>query len=303
MTDLDKIVEKLQSKLLADRKVRAVAQAGSYGGDDAWPGSVPTLIAFERGILSPQTDTRLGATVLRYPYERLEEWRDWEQARQSAPLGQLATSRVVYDPTGHFGRIQRMLWTLSDERLAEYRGELLRSAEQQLRAARDGLGGPAQAAEQLAALTLARRLATEQLYPALLTHARLWPEFELRLPHAWRAAAGLKFPKGVYWLEQLYGFGGHEEARRTLLATRGLKMLTQEKHARAAIACGYYDGAVRYLRDEAARLHAEDLSRWAYLSSARRERLGTLLGVTRSPLGPAALQIAGELLVAAREGE
>ena len=50
------------------------------------------------------------------------------------------------------------------------------------------------------------------------------------------------------------------------------------------------------------RLHRADLERWSYLSSPRRDKLGTLLGVTRSPLGPAALTLAGEVLQDAREG-
>ena len=57
------------------------------------------------------------------------------------------------------------------------------------------------------------------------------------------------------------------------------------------------------LRDEAARTHRADLARWSHLSSARREKLGTLLGVTRAPLGPAALNITEDLLEAVQEGE
>ena len=105
--------EKVQSRLVADRKVRAVAQAGSHGTEVAWVGSQPLLVTFERGLLSPQTETRAGVTVERFPFEKLEQWRDWDAAREEAPLALLATSRVAYDPTGHYGRIQRTLWTLS----------------------------------------------------------------------------------------------------------------------------------------------------------------------------------------------
>ncbi|MBB5233460.1 hypothetical protein [Deinococcus budaensis] len=295
--------EKVQDRLVADRKVRAVAQAGSYGTDDGWAGSQPTLVVFERGLISPQSETRAGVTVQRYPYEKLEQWRDWDVAREEAPVALLATSRVVYDPTGHFGRIQRTLWTLNEERLAGHREELLGQAQGRLDTARRTLTGPGHGVqEQLLALAEARAVALDLLYPALLTHTHGWPEFEIRLPHAWRAAAGLRFPKAVYRLENLYGFGGEEEARRVLLATRGLGMVEQEKRARAAFQAGYYDGAVRYLRDEAARTHRADLDRWSYLSSPRRDKLGTLLGVTRSPLGPAALAIAGDLMADAREG-
>ncbi|GBF03983.1 hypothetical protein DAERI_010155 [Deinococcus aerius] len=295
--------DKVQDRLVADRKVRAVAQAGSYGTDDAWAGSVPTLVAFERGLLSPQTEARAGVTVQRYPYEKLEQWRDWDVAREEAPVALLATSRVVYDPTGHYGRIQRTLWNLNEERLAAHREDLLGQAAARLDSARRTYTGPGHGAqEQLLALAEAREVAVSLLYPALLTHIHGWPEFEIRLPHAWRASAGLRFPKAVYRLDGLYGFGGEDEARRVLLATRGLGLVEQEKRARAAFQSGYYDGAVRYLRDETARTHRADLDRWTYLSSARRDKLGTLLGVTRSPLGPAALALAGELLVDAREG-
>ncbi|MEF2278738.1 hypothetical protein V3W47_10550 [Deinococcus sp. YIM 134068] len=295
--------DKIQSRLVADRKVRAVAQVGSHGTEDAWVGSVPTLVTFERGLLSPQTETRAGVTVERFPYEKLEAWREWDAAREEAPLARLATSRVVYDPTGYYGRIQRTLWTLSAERLAGHREELLGRAAERLEIARRQYTGPGHSAqEQLLALAEARDVALSLLYPALLTHRHGWPEFEIRLPHAWRAAAGLRFPKAVYRLENLYGFGGEDEARRVLLATRGLGLVEQEKRARAAFQAGYSDGAVRYLRDETARTHRADLERWGYLSSARRDKLGVLIGVTRSPLGPAALAIAGELLADAREG-
>lgn len=295
--------DRVQDRLVADRKVRAVAQAGSYGTDEAWAGSLPTLVTFERGLLSPQTETRAGVTVQRYPYEKLEAWRDWDAAREEAPVALLATSRVVYDPTGHYGRIQRTLWNLNEERRAAHREDLLGQAAGRLDTARRSYTGPGHGAqEQLLALAEARDVATGLLYPALLTHVHGWAEFEIRLPHAWRAAAGLRFPKAVYRLENLYGFGGEEEARRVLLATRGLGLVEQEKRARAAFQSGYYDGAVRYLRDEAARTHRQDLDRWTYLSSARRDKLGTLLGVTRSPLGPAALALAGEMVADAREG-
>ena len=296
--------DRVAERLVADRKVRAVAQAGSYGTDEQWAGSVPTFVAFERGILSPQTDTRAGVTVMRFPFEALDAWKDWDTAKEAAPLALLATSRVLYDPTGAFGRIQRTLWHLNPAQLAAYRAELLNAARAQLAASRQAHTGPGHGAqEQLLALADARLVALETLYPALLTHLHGWPEFEIRLPHAWRAAAGLRYPKAVYHLENLYAFGGQDEARRVLLATRGLGLLEQERRARAAYQAGYYDGAVRLLRDEAARTHRADLARWSHLSSARREKLGTLLGVTRAPLGPAALNITEELLEAVQEGE
>lgn len=296
--------EKAFERLVHERKVRAVAWAGSYGTEHAWSGSVPTLVSFERGLLSHHTETRAGLTVERFPYEKLEAWRDWDVASREAPLSLLATSRVAYDPTGHYTRIQRMLWGLSVERLAAYRSDLLGAAQTQLEEARARYGRPGHGvAEQLLCLVVAREVALGKLYPALLTHLHAWPEFEIRLPHAWRAAAGLKFPRAVYFLDSLYGFGGEDEARRVLLATRGLGLVAQEKWARAAFGAGYFDGAVRLLRDETARTHRGDLERWAHLSAAKRERLSTLLGVERAPLGPSALLAADRLLAACRDGQ
>ena len=295
--------ERLSERLVADRKVRAVAWSGSYGSELAWSGSIPTLLTFERGLVSPQVEARSGATVHRYPYEQLEAWRDREEARPNAPLPLLATARVLYDPTGFFGRIQRTLWNLSEAQLAEYRSELLFEAAERHRAALESYTGAGHGPrEQLLALAEARDIAVQQLYPALLTHIERWPEYEIRLPHAWRASAGLRFPKAIYHLDQLYGFGGEAEAKRMLVATRGLGLVEQEKRARAAVQAGYYDGAVRYLRDETAQVARADLERWAYLSSVRRDKLGVLLGVTRSPLGPGALELVRELLEDVREG-
>lgn len=296
--------ERISDRLVADRKVRAVAQAGSYDTEYAWAGSRPLFVTFERGLSSPQTESRAGVTVERFPYEKLEAWRDWRTAQQEAPLALLATSRIAYDPTGFYGRIQRTLWNLSESQLAAHRSDLVFQAEEMLKESVRAHTGPGHGAqEQLMALADARDIALKLLYPALLTHLHAWPEFEIRLPHAWRAVAGLRFPKAVYRLENLYGFGGESEARRVLLATRGLGLLDEERLARAAFQVGYYDGAVRYLRDETARTHRHDLERWAFISSARRDKLGTLLGVTRAPLGPAALDLVSELIEDVREGK
>jgi hypothetical protein len=151
--------------------VRAVAQAGSYGTESAWAGSQPTFVTFERDLLSARSETRAGITVERFPYAKLEEWREWDAARAQAPLALLATSRVAYDPTGHFGRIQRMLWNLSEAQRAAHRGELLTAAGERLEAARRAYTGPGHGIqEQLLALADARDLALGLLYPALLTH-------------------------------------------------------------------------------------------------------------------------------------
>ncbi len=297
MQELDKIAE----RLIADRKVRALAAIGSHGTDLQWQGSVPTLLTFERGLLSDQTETRAGIQVRRLPFEKLELWRDWDTAQQEAPLAVLATARLLYDPTGNLGRIQRVLLGLAPERRALYRQELLAQAQTRLDEARTELGRGRGVPEQLLALVTAREVALSQLYPALLSVLHLWPESEVRLPHVWRAVAGLRFPKSVYGLERLYAFGGPEEARKCLLATRGLGMVEQERRARAAFTAGYYDGAVRLLRDEAATLHRADLHRWTLISAARQSKLSQLIGLERSPIGPVALDIAQELLEDVRE--
>lgn len=296
--------EHVLDRLVRERKVRAVAWAGSYGSDQGWSGSVPTLVTFERGLVSSASETRAGTVVERFPYELLEAWRDWEVARTDAPLGLLATARVAYDPTGFFARIQKTLWNLSEERLAAYRSDLLNAAAEQLEIANKDVSRPGHTATQhILALVTARDVALTFVYPALLTYLHAWPEFEVRLPHAWRAVAGLRFPRSIYHLDSLYGFGGEDEARRTLLATRGLGLVAQEKRARAAFQCGYFDGTVRLLRDETARTHRADLTHWAHLSPTKRERLSTLLGLERSPLGPSALVAAEKLVEATRDGE
>jgi len=295
-------LQPLLERLTADRKVRALAAAGSDGTPAAWSGSVPTLLSFERGLLSPHSELRAGVQQERYPFELLDAWRNPAVALAQAPLALLASCRVSYDPTGLLGRAQRTLLGLSQGELTAYREGQLAQAEERLAGAEAGLRAGGGATGQISALVTAREVALEELYPALLSRLHLWPEFEIRLPHAWRAAAGLPFPRSVYHLERLYAFGGEEEARRCLLATRGLGLLEQEKRARAAHAAGYFDGAVRLLRDEAARTHAHDLPRWENLSDARREKLSTLIGVSRSPLGPTALGVARELLEAVRAG-
>lgn len=293
--------ERISDRLSAERKVRAVAHAGSYGTEFAWAGSQPTFVTFERELRLALSETRAGMSVERFPFEKLELWRDWEVARQEAPLALLATSRVSYDPTGGYARIQRLLWNLSSAQLAAHRAELVNLAAERLRQARTAYAG-AGAGQQLLALADAREIALTLLYPALLTHLHQWPEFEIRLPHAWRMSAGMRYPKAIYRLERLYAFGGEDEARAVLLSTRGLGLVEQERRARAAFQAGYYDGAVRYLRDEAARTHRADLEGWLHLSAARWEKLGTLMGVSRAPLGPAALKVAEDLLEAVSEG-
>ncbi|WP_293914170.1 hypothetical protein [Deinococcus sp.] len=309
----------LIESLVAERKVRAVAEVGP-ADLPAWAGTQPSLLTFERGLDTAQTGTvqigavqmgsvqtqmRSGVSILRQPYDSLERWLDWDTLRtEPGALRRLALCRAVYDPTGHLGRISRTLAALSAGQLEEHRHQLLNQAEYRLGAAQALLGPGGSLAAQLLVLADVRQLATELLYPALLTHLHLWPgqPGDLRLPHLWRAQLGLRCPKAVYRLDALQGFGGEAQARQVLLASRGLNLTEQEKRARLAVQHGYYDGAVLQLRSEAARIWRADIERWTYLTSARRDKLGTLLGASVSPLGPVAVELARELVEDVRVG-
>lgn len=304
-------LEQIAQRLRAERRVRALAEAGSVGTPSAWAGSTPTLLSFERGLGSsehevPLRETEAGVLRLRFPYESLEAWQDWEALRVAGPLGLLAHCRPVYDPGGALGRLQRRLQALTPPQRADFRADLLDQAETRLAAAQRLIGVGSGAAVQLLVLTDVRRLAVECLYPALLSWRHLWaagwPDGGVRLPHLWRAQVGLAFPRAVDHLDQLYGFGGEREARRVLLATRGLNLVQAEKRARLAVQVGYFDGAVRFVRDAAAQVWRGDLERWPYLSSARQDKLVTLLGAEISPLGPVAAELCRELIEDVRAG-
>ena len=286
----------LQERLIARRTVRAWRRWRQGGTAPAWAGSVPTWLIVERGLGAPQVSSEDGVRLWRLPYSALEGSRDWAALRAlGLPLGLLARSRAVYDPSGQLLRLQRTLSQLTPADWAVYRAELTGQAGERLELAEARLRGGNTLAAQLVVLAQVRRTAVEQLYPALLTRLQLWPHMGLRLPHQWRAQAGVAFPRAVHHLDALYGYGGEAEARRVLLASRGFGLTEQEKRARLAIQAGYYDGAVRFLRDEAAERWLADLENWTYLSSARRDKLATLLGAGVSPLGPVALALAREL--------
>lgn len=312
-------LEQIAQRLSTERRVRALAEAGSAGTPNAWAGSARTLLSFERGLTSPDTEFPLremeaGVLRLRFPHESLETWQDWSVLQASgplgwlAPLGLLAHCRPIYDPSGSLGSVQRILQALTPPQRADFRAGLIQQAETRLAAAQQLLGPAASSgqAAQLLVLADVRRLAVECLYPALLSWRHLWaaggPDGGVRLPHVWRAQVGLAFPRAVNRLDQLYGFGGEREARRVLLATRGLNLVQAEKRARLAAQAGYFDGAVRFVRDAAAQLWRGDLERWAYLSSARQDKLVTLLGAQTSPLGPVAAELARELIEDVRAG-
>ncbi len=297
-------LQAVQDQLIAERKVRALARVGSYGTPLAWEGSRPQLLSFERGLSAVRSEQVGGIERLRAPYEWLEAWQDWDRVQQAPlPLSLLAHSRAVYDPAGGLGRVQQRLEQLTPQQLAAYRARLIAEAEVRLQAAQVRLTQGSGVTAQLLTLSEARRIAVTCLYPALLSHLKLWPAAGLRAPHFWRAQAGLHFPRAVDRLDRLYAFDGEREARRMLLATRGLGLVEQEKRARLAVQAGYYDGAVRFLRDEAAQRWHADLERWSYLSGARREKLGTLLGAQSSPLGPVAAELAHELIAEVRAGK
>lgn len=298
-------IQLLVARLTQERKVRAVAEV--VGNASVWAGSRPTLLVFERGLSGVKQTTENGVQLWHFPYEKLEDWRDWAVLhRAKAPLAWLASGNSLYDPSGSLARLSRQLRQLTPPQLTEARSDLLDQAAAELNAAGEWLRRGSGIAGQLLALTETRRVATRRLYPALLTHLHLWPEGwpdgGVRLPHHWRSQAGLAFPRAVYHLDQLYGFGGAEEARRVLLATRGLNLVQQEKRAKIAQQAGYSDGAVRFVRDEAAQMSRGDLERWNHLSSARQAKLSTVLGVSLSPLGPVALEVGRELIEDVRAG-
>ncbi|AZI42226.1 hypothetical protein EHF33_05240 [Deinococcus psychrotolerans] len=292
----------LLERLTAERKVRAVAEVMSSA--PTWAGSRPALLVFERGLSDAKQTTQNGVQLWQFPYEKLEDWADLYRAE--APLEWLANGKAVYDPSGNLAKLGRQLRQASAPQLSAARTALLDQAAAELSAAGEWLRRGSGIAGQLLALTETRRIATRRLYPALLTHLHLWPaswpDGGVRLPHHWRAQAGLAFPRAVYHLDQLYGFGGADEARRVLLATRGLNLVQTEKRAKLAQQAGYFDGAVRFVRDEAALLWRSDLERWNHLSSARQAKLSTVLGAGLSPLGPVALEIGRELIEDVRAG-
>lgn len=297
--------EQLIADLKENPKVRVIAQVGSFGTPVAWSGSIPSLMVFEKDRSKHLYDLQHDLNLLRFPFKQLEDWQDWENAKHpKTPLAILSTSRIIHDPTQKLQQVQEMLAALSTEQLTKYREDLLSFAEKRLQKAIRAHTGPGHGAQdQLLALITARDIAVTQLYPALLTYLHLWPLHEIRLPYSWRATVGLYYPKAIYQLEHLYGFGNQAEARHVLLATRGLDMVEEERRARNAHQAGYFDGAVRYLRDVTAMKHQEDLKRWTHISSGRREKLSVLLGITRSPLGPAALETVQSLIKHVRIGE
>lgn len=239
-----------------------------------------------------------------------------------ALLGQLATGRALYDPAKLYGRMQRRLQHWSPEQWQSYRKYLLqqaRSRQSELLESCENVGGRfssssassvfvAPSTFPILALVKSRQIAVNWLYPALLSFANvagvtsvagqvhMWPTFEWRLPHVWRMQLGLSFPKIIAGFERLYAFDHEAEAKRVLQASRGMGLLATEQQARLAIQAGYYDGAVRYLRDRSAQTHLSDIENWACLGDRRREKLSTLLGVTRAPLGAAALEVLDVLL-------
>lgn len=296
-------LQRIQEQLTGERKVRALAEAGSFGTPLAWAGSQPTLLVFERGLKARSSAAESGVRMLRVPYEWLETWPEsGEWHAEPLFLGQLSRSRPVYDPAGGLARVRRALSSPTQEQLSGYRDGLLNEASKRLSAVQAILPLGSGVSAQVLALAEARSIALTCLYPALLSHLALWPTSGVRVPHFWRAQAGLRFPRGIDRFEQLYAFGGEREARRVLLATRGLNLVEPEKRARLALQAGYYDGAVRFLRDEAAQRWRAELENWTYLSGPRREKLSLLLGVGSSPLGPVAAEQIEQLIADVRVG-
>ena len=147
-------LEQIAQRLKAERRVRALAEAGSAGTPNAWAGSAPTLLSFERGLTSPGPafplrELEAGVVRLRFPQESLEAWQDWSVLEASGPpgvLGLLAYCRPVYDPSGSLGGVQRTLQSLTPAQRADFRAGLIQQAETRLAAAQHLLGpAPGQA--------------------------------------------------------------------------------------------------------------------------------------------------------------
>ncbi|WP_420596769.1 hypothetical protein [Deinococcus sp.] len=295
--DESQALERVAERLMPERRVRALAEVDGFG-------TPPTLLVFERGLTVPRQETAEGVQRQHFAFELLEGAEPLAALHQvSGELpGLIAQGRIIYDPSANLGKMQRVLRSPSPETLAERRFTLLTEAETRLNTAERPLTVGSGVAAQLLALMDARTIAAECLYPALLTYLPAWPSADIRLPHLWRAQAGMRYPLAVYHLDALYGFGGETEARRALLATRGLNLVDAEKHARAAVQAGYYDGAVQYLRHAAARRTRADVERWTYLGSARQDKLATLLGAGVSPLGPVAISLCRTLIEDVRVG-
>lgn len=292
------------SALLAAWQGQRRVRAAAYLTLDrpAWAGSQRVLLVFERRAAAVSTPIHAATSALTLPFEALEEALEalrqgqaaletWLglSARLGLPPAWLEGLEPLYDPAHALQRLGRV--AAPREQWQHYQGQLVEQGRQQLAARR--LRGEA---APLQGLLLARRVALEYAYPALAAAQAGWPKAGVRLTHHWRTDFSLGAPRALSLLESLYGFGGEDEARRVLAALRGLGMLPQERLARLAVQRGYFDGATRFVRDEASGHHAADLGRWGQLSPSRRERLGVLLGLERSPLGAAALEVAAKLL-------
>lgn len=228
--------------------------------------------------------------------ESVEGWQVWhvpmkadnesQELKSRLPLAWLANADILQDQEGRLKALQASLLARDPEKLAQYRHWWQEAAQESLAAI--------YASSPVLSLTQARDVAMRFLWPMLTTEGADWYADPLWYPHAWRLWS-LGRPRAVTRLDTLYGFGGEEEARRVLSAARGMGLASAERRAREALRLGYADGAVRFLRDETARLYRVDLEHWSHLSSARREKLTVLLGLERCPLGGAALSLVAEL--------
>ena len=280
------------------REVRAIALVHPLTTPLEGQFQKPRLLSFERRIDTSTEEETPDLCVVRYPFEALERWREWDALEREAPLHWVSRLEPLYDPADGLKRVARVFSSLEPKILKKHARNQLEGAKKQLEDWKRRMDRPDhRSSEQILALVRARTLLRTHLFPALLSRKGVWFESKWGYPELLRDLALLEAPRAVYALDHLYGFSGEDEAKRLIPATRGLGLSGAEREAKRALEGAYFDGAVMFLRDETAKRRAEDLSNWTHLSDSRRERLSLLLGLERSPLGLVALAAAESVLL------
>jgi len=280
------------------REVRAIALGRPLTTPLEQQFQKPKLLLFERRLDAPLEEETSELCVLRFPFETLERWRDWDALERKAPLHLMFRFEPLYDPADGLKRVAKVFSSLEPKTLKKHALDKLEAAKRQLEDWKKRANRPDhRSSEQILALVRARTLLRTHLYPALLARRGVWFESQWGYPELLRDLALLEAPRAVYALDELYGFGGEEEAKKLIPATRGLGLSGAEREAKKALEGAYFDGAVMFLRDETAKRRAEDLSGWTHLTPSRQERLSLLLGLERAPLGLVALATVERVLL------
>jgi|GEM_PF-1470738 len=280
------------------REVRAIALSHPLTTPLEQRFQKPQLLSFERRLDAPLEEETPELCILRFPFESLERWRDWDALEREAPLHLMFRLEPLYDPAEGLKRVAKVFGALEPKTLRKHASLQLKAARRQLEDWQKRASRPDhRSSEQILALVRARTLLRTHLYPALLSRRGVWFGSQWGYPELLRDLALLEAPRAVYALDELYGFDGEAEARKLIPATRGLGLSGAEREAKRALEGAYFDGAVMFLRDETAKRRAEDLSGWTHLSPSRQERLSVLLGLERAPLGLVALATVERVLL------